>query len=71
MVPPHRWRLDVRAIEPVRVIVIDAFALRKICEQEHEIGLPEKSAGTSQSGRRRCKFFAITTGRGPGKPVEA
>ena len=38
MVPPRRWRLDARAIEPVRVVVIDAPALRKICEQDHELG---------------------------------
>ncbi len=38
VVPPYRWRLDARALEPVRALAIDAAALRRICESDHELG---------------------------------
>jgi CRP/FNR family cyclic AMP-dependent transcriptional regulator len=38
MMPPYRWRLDARALEPVRAVVIDAAALRRHCENDHELG---------------------------------
>jgi CRP-like cAMP-binding protein len=38
MMPPYRWRLDARALEPVRAVVIDAAALRRHSENDHELG---------------------------------
>lgn len=35
---PYRWRLDVRTIEPVRVIRFDGACLRDKCERDHELG---------------------------------
>jgi CRP/FNR family transcriptional regulator, cyclic AMP receptor protein len=36
--PPYRWRLDARALEPVRAVAIDAAALRRHCDGDHEFG---------------------------------
>lgn len=38
MVTPHRWRLDARALEPVRAVCLDAAALRRLCDQDHDLG---------------------------------
>lgn len=38
MMPPYRWRLDARALEPVRAVAIDAAALRRRCDADHELG---------------------------------
>jgi CRP-like cAMP-binding protein len=38
LVPPHRWQLDARAVEPVQALALDAAALRRQCEQDHELG---------------------------------
>ena len=38
LVPPHTWRFDCRALEPVQGIVFDAEWLREKCEQDHELG---------------------------------
>lgn len=38
MVQPYRWRLDARCLEPVRAIEIDARALRRDCQADHELG---------------------------------
>jgi CRP-like cAMP-binding protein len=38
LVPPHRWRFDCRASEPVEVLAFKAQWLRDQCEQDHELG---------------------------------
>lgn len=38
LVPPHRWRLDARAIEMTRAIVLDGERMRQECERDHELG---------------------------------
>lgn len=38
LVPPHFWRLDARAVEPVRAIALDGACLRQKCEQNHDLG---------------------------------
>ncbi len=38
LVPPHRWRLEARALEPVRTWQIDAARLRSLCDEDHEFG---------------------------------
>jgi CRP-like cAMP-binding protein len=38
LVPPHRWRFDCRATEPVDALAFDAQWLRDKCEQDHELG---------------------------------
>jgi len=38
LVPPHRWRLDARAIEMTRAIVLDGKRMREECESDHELG---------------------------------
>ncbi len=38
LVPPHRWQFDARVAETVQVLALDADALRRQCEQDHELG---------------------------------
>jgi len=38
MVPPYHWRLDARAVEPVRAIALDGKCLRGKCEGNHDLG---------------------------------
>jgi CRP/FNR family transcriptional regulator, cyclic AMP receptor protein len=38
LTPPHRWRLDARALKPTQAYSIDADALRSILEQESAHG---------------------------------
>ncbi len=35
LMPPYRWHFDVRAVQPVRVIAIEAEALRVAMSDEH------------------------------------
>lgn len=36
--PPYRWHVDGRAMDDVRVFVLDGECLRKKLEQDHELG---------------------------------
>jgi len=36
--PPYRWNYDVRAVERVRAISMDATCLRDKCEADHTLG---------------------------------
>lgn len=36
--PPYRWRLDARAVEPVRALTFDGNCLREKCEADHDVG---------------------------------
>jgi CRP-like cAMP-binding protein len=38
VVEPYYWRLDARAVEPVRAIGLDGKCLRTKCEQNHDLG---------------------------------
>jgi len=38
LIPPYRWRLDARALTPVRALGIDARCLRAKCEADHRLG---------------------------------
>ncbi len=38
LVPPYRWTYDARAVEPVRVVAIDAACLRNKSEADHDLG---------------------------------
>jgi len=38
LVPPHRWRLDARALEMTRAIVLNGKHMREECERDHELG---------------------------------
>jgi len=38
LVPPHRWRLDARALEMTRAIVLNGKRMREECERDHELG---------------------------------
>jgi CRP/FNR family cyclic AMP-dependent transcriptional regulator len=38
LIPPYQCRFDVRATELTRTICVDGVELRKICEENHEIG---------------------------------
>ena len=58
MVAPHRWRLDARALEPVRAVVIDAIALRKLCDQDHELGFQVLKRLTQVVGHRLTRTRA-------------
>lgn len=36
--PPYRWNYDVRAIDRIRAIGMDATCLRTKCEDDHDLG---------------------------------
>ncbi len=38
ILPPRRWHLDARAVEPVRAIALDARGVRRECERDRELG---------------------------------
>ena len=38
LIPPYRWTFDARAVEPTRVLGIDAACLRGKCEADHHLG---------------------------------
>ncbi len=38
LMPPYRWSLDARALEPIRAIVLDGACLRGKCEADHDLG---------------------------------
>ena len=58
MVAPHRWRLDARALEPVRAVVLDAPALRKHCDRDHELGFQVLKRLTQVVGHRLSRTRA-------------
>ena len=35
---PYRWGFTARVLEPVRAVELDAPALRRLCEENHELG---------------------------------
>jgi CRP/FNR family transcriptional regulator, cyclic AMP receptor protein len=38
LLPPYRWQLDARALEPVTALVFDAACLRDKLESDHHLG---------------------------------
>lgn len=38
LVPPFRWSLDARAVEPTRAVSLDAVCLREKCDAEPQLG---------------------------------
>jgi CRP-like cAMP-binding protein len=38
LLPPYRWHYSARATEPTQVIALDGATLRKLCEQDHDLG---------------------------------
>ncbi|MCC6391338.1 MAG: cyclic nucleotide-binding domain-containing protein [Bryobacterales bacterium] len=38
LVPPHLWRFDMRAVEPVRALALDGRCLRRKCDENHDLG---------------------------------
>ncbi len=38
LIPPYQWHFDARAVEPTRVIVLDALCLRTKCENDRALG---------------------------------
>lgn len=38
LIPPYQWRFDAKAAEPTEVLVIDGKYLRRLCEDEPELG---------------------------------
>ncbi len=40
LVPPHRWRFDVRAVKPTRVLVLDGRSLREGLAENPGAGFP-------------------------------
>jgi CRP/FNR family cyclic AMP-dependent transcriptional regulator len=37
IVPPYRWRFDVRAVDEVQTLFFDAEWLREQCDQDHKL----------------------------------
>lgn len=66
LVPPHRWRLEARALEPVRAWRIDAARLRTLCDENHEFGYRVLLRFISVMGRRlhatRMKLLDLESG---------
>jgi len=38
MVPPHRWQFDARVLDTLQALALDAEALRRMCDEDHELG---------------------------------
>jgi CRP/FNR family cyclic AMP-dependent transcriptional regulator len=38
LIPPHKWKFDARAAEPVRAFTLDGKCLRAKCEEDHDLG---------------------------------
>jgi CRP-like cAMP-binding protein len=38
LMPPYRWQFDVRALDAVEGLALDAAGLRSECERDHELG---------------------------------
>lgn len=38
LVAPYKWCFDARALSPIRAIAVNADQLRKLCEQDHDLG---------------------------------
>jgi CRP-like cAMP-binding protein len=38
LLPPYQWHYSARAVEPTQAIALDGAALRKLCEQDHDLG---------------------------------
>lgn len=38
LIPPQRWRFNARTLEPVRALEIDGPSLRRLCQENHELG---------------------------------
>jgi CRP-like cAMP-binding protein len=38
LVPPYRWHLDARALEPSAAIAFEARCLRAACDADHDVG---------------------------------
>lgn len=36
--PPYKWHFDARVVEPVNAVCIDAWYLRRKCDENHELG---------------------------------
>ena len=36
--PPYRWNFDIRAVELIRAIALDAKCLRTKCDEDHDLG---------------------------------
>ena len=38
LVPPYRWHFDARVLDSVQALALDAEALRRKCDADHELG---------------------------------
>ena len=38
LIPPYRWQLDARALEPVRALAFDGACLRRKCSEDTALG---------------------------------
>ena len=38
LVPPYRWHFDARVVELTEAVALDGRALRKRCEEDHDVG---------------------------------
>ena len=38
LIPPYRWHFDGLAVQPTRVLALDAVCLRNKCEEDHDLG---------------------------------
>jgi CRP-like cAMP-binding protein len=38
LVPPHRWQFDALVVDAVQLLVLDAVRLRRLCEEDTELG---------------------------------
>jgi len=58
LVPPYRWTFDSRALDPVRVLGVDARCLRDKCEADHDLGyeLMKRFAGMMGERRRAMRL---------------
>lgn len=69
MVHPYTWRLDAKALEPVRALVLDGKCLRKKCEDDFEFGyrILQRLTHVMEKELRDARFQLLDVY----KPIEA
>jgi len=68
LVPPYRWDLDARAVEPVNAVAFDAMCLRTKCDKDPRVGylLMQRVAGTMHDRIRSARVRLLDVYGVPG-----
>ncbi len=68
LVPPYRWDLDARAVEPVNAVAFDATCLRTKCDNDPRVGylLMQRVAATMHERIRSARVRLLDVYGVPG-----